>query len=576
MKDNLRDILRDIKGTDVAARMAAVERLRGLPRKNGKAVMELIEDKEGDIRVLGCRILSEMRPAGTVKVLLTKTRDTDPNVRGAACTALGKFRNSMAVAGLTEALQDKSWIAYAAACSLGEIGGKRALLHLRRLLHQKDGLKAMAACEALLKWHDPDVVNELVDMVQKCRGRKRDGFVRIILEQGGREVLERLRTVLGDKLLGHLHFLMRREYRTPVTLLLFAAEFENQEACSLILQELAKRGPDDDEYADILELFSRLHRVWRDRIETYLALLDEASILHLVRACAATGTRIKEKTLREALIGSPLETKREIVRNLTLIADPSVWLINDLLFDSDDHVRGDAAQAAAFYNMDELSSRVEELARAGFPDTRQKALRSLCRLKPGRAHALAEEFVNHGNADDKKIYLSVADAIDKETNYRLIRRLLHSKDVQVGALAAGVVGRMVGHDPRYLDLLRELLNKKRLLPETLEIIKEKRLTAFEPTLLDLLAEPHHNPWTRFEILSALAAMNDAALFDLFSAGLHDRHNLIIIASIKGLSSLGERRSVKLIRPFLEHPDPDLRHVAESAIGVLTGDNREVS
>lgn len=571
---HLQGLLQDIRGKDVGKRMAAIERLQCGPRKHVDVVMELVNDKGRDVRVLACRLLAAIKPSYAVRVLLDKTRDKDPNVREAACAALGSFRNPRAVSGLTAALRDRAWVACAAACSLGQIGGNQAFKQLVKLFSQGDSLRATAACQALLRWDDPRVAQEMVEIVRKWRKKKRERFIKIILEEGQKETLGRLKAVFGDELLGHLRSIFQGEHKAPMRLLLFTAEFGNQEACDLILDKLAKQDPDEDDYSDSLTLFASLHAVWKNRVEAYLSSSgQDQGLVHLVvKACALTGTKIRESTLLKVLSLSPLEVKREIARSLTLIAGPSAELVENLLFDTDDHIRGDAAAAAAYFNICQLAPRVEELARMGFLDTRQKALRSLGMLDRNRARDLVEEFVDHGSIDDKKVYLAAVEVIDKETNYHLIRRLLHSRETRIAALAATAMGRLIEQDPRYLDYIEQLLRRRKILPEVLEIIKVRRLKTFQSGLLGLLTEVHDHPWTRYQVLSALAAMEDEALYDVFAAELNDDHNLMRIAGIKGLARLGQKRASELIWPFVRSSDPDVCHAAKTALDALSGDD----
>jgi HEAT repeat protein len=568
----LQDLLTNIRGRDVGKRMAALERLEHNRRTHAKAAMELVNDRGRDIRVLGCQLLAAINPSCAVKLLIEKTVDRDPNVREAACSALGRFRGPRVVAALSTALRDRTWIAYAAACSLGEIGGRRALDELLRLFRVGDSLKATAACEAILRWNDPPLIHEMIEMIRKWRGKKRSRFLRILLEQGDLEVLRRLRYVFGDILLDHLDALFQDQHNSPMRLHMFAAEFANGKACDLILKELVKRDPDDDDYSEMLSLFSSLNALWKDRADTYFAQPDRGFILPLVKACVATDTRIKEPVLRRAFDQSSLDGKREIARNLPLLTEPSPEFIEILLCDSDDHIKGYGAEAAAFFHMAGLSARIEEFARSGFSDIRQKALRSLCILDHHKAKALAEHFVTLGTGDDKKVYLGAMELLDEETNYHLIRTLIHSREIKIVALAVIGMGSLVEHDPRYLDLLGLLLRRRRVLPEALEIIKSKRLKVFKPEILHLLTEVHDSPWIRYQALSALAAMEDDGLFDLFAEGLKDEHNLIKIAGMRGLASLGRERAWDLISPFLENADPALRHAARTALDTLGGND----
>lgn len=574
---NLQDILRDIRGRDVRLRMAAIEVLRKSPTKHRNTILQLANDVERDVRVLGCGLIGATKPAGAIKILLEKIQDREPSVREAACAALGNFRAPRAVTGLAEALHDEPWIAYAAACSLGEIAGKRAHQQLMNAFrHENDVLKATAACQALLQWDDAGVADEIATTVRGWHGRKRDRFLRIILEQGGKRILDRLRHVFGDDLLDHLHCFVDSECKTPLRLIRVIAEFANRQAVCLILKELAKRDPDEEDFPEILGFLSDLHAIWKDQPEEYLSAPQEGFTLPMIRACAVTCTRISESALRDIFSQSSIDTKREISRSLTLIADPSIQFVEGLLLDGDDHIRGDAAEAAAFFGMDRLSPRIEELAQTGYSDTRKKAFRSLCILDPLRAQALAEEFVLHGGGEEKKIYLSGVELMGRELNHRLIKRLLHSRENRIAAITVIVLGRLIEHDGRYLDLIGEMLRRRKALSETLEVIKENRLTSFQPELLKLLEELRDDLWARYQTLSALAAMEDQNLFDVFAAGLRHEHSLIRIASIKALSRLRRTRAAELISPFIKDGDADLRRAAQAALNTLMSGNQAPS
>jgi HEAT repeat protein len=552
--------------------MAAIETLRKSSRKNENTIVELANQPERDVRVLGCTLIGATKPAGAVKVLIERTRDGEPNVREAACAALGRFRTPQAVKGLTEALSDEPWIAYAAACSLGEIGGKQACRQLIKLLHDDDDLKATAACQALSGWDDSDVADEIVKTIGEWPNRKRERFVRIILAQGSKTLLDRLRLFLGNGLLIHLQHLIDADPRTPLRLLKVIAGFANREAVGLILKELAKRDPDEEDFPDILALLADLRSIWGDRPEAYFGSAEQGFILPMIKVCAVTCTKLNESTLDKLLSLPSIEIRRELSRSLTLIAEPPTQFVEGLLFDADDHIKGDAAEAAAFFGMDELSQRIEELARNGYTDTRKKAFRSLCILNSIRARGLAEEFVLHGNGEDKKIYLSAVELMDKELNQRLIKRLLHSREKRIAAIAVTVSGRLIEHDGGYCDLIGEMLRRKKVLPETLDVIKQNRLSVFQPRLVELLDELHNDPWTRYQALSALAVMEDRTLFDVFAIGLKDEHDLVKIASIKALARLRETRAADLISPFLTNADANLRRAAEGALDSLMSGN----
>jgi HEAT repeat protein len=556
-----------LKAPDTGTRMIALEILKAMGNHNLDAIISLLDDENEDVRVYAGEILACLKNPDAVPHLIRKTKGDADNVRNSACLALGELGDDRAVDALLEALKDDDWVTFSAIFSLGKIGSKRAIPHLMDVLKNGSEEISLAACETLIDFRDPAVLDEVIDTMREWDGKKRDSYMKVMLEKGEKDIFLRMIEKIGEELLGHLLSCVSYENKRTLPIMKMLAYFKMPSACNAVLDTLAGLDPEAEEYDEILDAFVRLKEVWERDIDSYISRGDEY-YLPIIKACGVGSVKIDEGKLLEIFRSSPVDVKREIIGNVgNIAAGDGHKIIREAISDPDGHVLGSAVSAAGALGFTELKEQIREISRSSYPDVRSKALKALIKLDMADALSLMDEFVNNGSTDDKKIFLSAASTLDNDRNFPYITKLLQDGDEGIRKAAIGVFGDFL-EDERYMNILAALLKNEEVPNEALKVVKEKKLTVFKDRLVDLFADGSKGMWTRYYALSALDAFRDHSLFDLFLKGLEDENSLIKIGSVNALSGLDDPRALLHIVPFTESEDEDVRSSAEAAIGRL--------
>jgi HEAT repeat protein len=557
--------LLDEKKTSV--RMDALDILRRTGKDYIDVVIQLLYHPNDDVRVYACEVLSTLKHPASLPYLIEKVHDHDENVRNAAVMALGEFEDDRAVDVLLEVLELEQWVAFSAVYSLEKIGKRRAVPALLNVFKNREEELSLAACEALIRFRDDKTVDEIVGFVSQLAKEREKTFIKVIIEQGDVQVFEKLAQRMGEALLHHLLDYIRTERRKSRKAVRFLVYFKHRDSAKAMLEILKDMDPDGDEYEGVLKLFMELKDVWGQNVEQYLG--NEEYMLPLVRACGGLGCKVDDEVLLGVFRSCSLETKREIMRQLSRICDGNGYrIIREAMQDSDGHVQAEAVAVAGNMALQELSQDVIRMAKNGYTDVRTKALIALLRLDRVAALDLIGSFVRNGDSEDKRVYLSVTSHLDAETNYPFLKDLIADPDGRIRQITIRVIGNFI-EEEKYLDLFRAALKSGDIPNEVLKIVGEKKLTGFKKLLMDIFADPLQTSWTRYHSLVALAGFGDASLFQIFIDSLKDKDNLIKIGGLKALSELNDKKAIPHIRPYTKSNDEDVKTAARMALGRLS-------
>jgi HEAT repeat protein len=132
-------------------------------------LMEILKDKNSELRAKAAELLGNIGDAKAVEPLLVLLRDQNPDLRETAAEALGKTRNPNAVDPLITALgHDESWrVRDKAAEALGQIKDSRAVDPLIAALNDKKWFVGQSAAEALGEIKNPRAVEPLIVVVKR-------------------------------------------------------------------------------------------------------------------------------------------------------------------------------------------------------------------------------------------------------------------------------------------------------------------------------------------------------------------------------------------------------------------------
>ncbi len=563
-REVIENIVPLLQESNTPVRMAVLDVLKKIGSVHIDSVIGMLDDENEDIRVYGCEVLAFLSDPRSIPFIAKKAQDDDPNVRNAACMALGDFDDDEAVDALLLALDDEEWIAFSAIISLGRTKSPKAVPRIMKFFREAEEELSNAACEVLLDYADDAVLDDVLDVMKGWEKGRRSAYLAIMLEKANEDIFLKLQQKIGDELYDHLLGNIRHKKEPPVEMVRMLGYFRSEETCKAVLGILGGMEPDNENYEAVLEIFSSLSDVWGGRPGEFMDS-DDARMLALVKSCAATGIKIAEDILIDRFLTSSVEVKREIVMNIPgIVEGTGCSIIKKALGDTDGHIRGFAVEAVGNLGLKDLKEDVLKILRKDFQDVRIKALRTYIRLDPAAALEVISGFVDEGSIEDKKVYLAATALIDAERNLPFIKRLLQDPDESVRRTSIGVLGRFAENE-EYVALLEKILKDAEIPHEVLKVIKDRRLKQFKDRLVRIFVSEEKGMWTRYYALSALGSFEDPDLFGIFTGGLKDVNGLITIGCIRALADLHDVRAVDYIRPFVESPNDDIRSTAEMVL-----------
>lgn len=549
---------------DTVTRMFAVDILKRIGSFNREAVFKLLKDPDEDVRIYACEILGGMKEKVAVPYLIDALQDESPNVRNLACVALGDIGDESAIDALFSALKDDEWIEFSAIQALGKIGSRKIVEPLFEIFNKGQDVVSLIACETLIDFKDKEILDRVIDKLKTWEREKRGEYIKVILEKEDEELFFAMQEKMGQELFEHLVELVKSEEKKSIKILKLISYFKAPLAAEVILDAFKGINPDNDEYYDAINLFSEMSHIWGEKAEDFFEK-EEGCIIPLIKACASQKIKVSEEVLLKKFLSSSIEVKREIIKNLTdILKGDGYKIIEEALEDPDGHIKGDALLAIGALGVTEFKDRVIEMAKKGYMDVRQKALKALITLDPVSFHEIINDFVLKGSADDKKLYLFIAPYIEKDKNYPFVRALLGDNDNTIKKGTINLIGRFLD-DKRYFELFEKLLEANNIPHEALKIIKDKKLEMFKERLVQIFLNADNEMWTRYYALLALGAFGDKNLFHIFLKGLESDENIIKLGSLKALSNLCDKRALEYITPYLTSENDDLRIAAEEIL-----------
>jgi HEAT repeat protein len=230
---------------------AAVEALVkiGLPALH--ALVQMLSDKDWQVRREAAWALGEIGDPKAVPFLIRSLRDKDKYVRRAAAWALGKIGDPQVVPALIDVLKDEDWqVREAAVSALGEIGDPKAVPFLIQVLKSepfKNGglFVSWAAANAIGKIGDPQSIQPLIDALKFDENWEvRQAVTWALGKLGNPQVASVLIQTLEDE----RSWLMRREVVEALiqigfatfSILIQALKSEKEQMCQVAVEALRK------------------------------------------------------------------------------------------------------------------------------------------------------------------------------------------------------------------------------------------------------------------------------------------------------------------------------------------------
>ncbi|GFE58556.1 HEAT repeat domain-containing protein [Geobacter sp. AOG1] len=159
-------------------RNGAMEVLVHFGRQSVPRLVELLHDKDEEVRNFSTVMLGDIASRDAVEPLIAALNDPDANVRHGAAEALGRIGDRSALLPLLKLLREDFWQQYPALAAIREMRDNRAVPYLLPLVN--DEMLGEPAIEALATIGDPRAVPSLVALLTTASSLRSAAAVRAI------------------------------------------------------------------------------------------------------------------------------------------------------------------------------------------------------------------------------------------------------------------------------------------------------------------------------------------------------------------------------------------------------------
>jgi HEAT repeat protein len=498
----------------------------------------LTSDVDAEVRMYASQALGNLKDRRAISVLTALLKDADINVRYQTIESLAKLRAVEAADALVEIAESREfYLAFAALDALKAIGESSVAPRLAPLLD--DDMLRPAAIGALAQLGDDSIVAPLVTMMD------RPGLVPIVAE-----------------------------------------------ALSILHQRYSRQFDEGDYIKDLVR-----NSITPTQAETLLTALHSTSgsALHaVVRVLGWIGGQTVITQLTR-LLGSP-ELRSEVVETFVRHGRGATTLLVEQLRADDLETRRSAVNALGrIGDPDSVPKLVEALQD---PDLTVDAAGALARIGDGRAYDALLPLLGDDRAAARRAAIGALHSIGDPRMVRDVTRMLTDRRARIRESAVRIAG-YFGY-PECSELLLQSIhdedeNVRRAAVENLPNLDEALVlpvlttairdespkirgaavqslghlesVAAVPSLLRALNDT--DPWVRYYTARALGHIRSPESIDALANTLRsDPANQVRIASADALGSIGGRRTVAFLAPFVDSEDRDLAQAALLALGVV--------
>ncbi len=501
-------------------------------------LIELTRDDDGEVRMYAAQTLGKLKDRRAIPVLMLLLDDPVVNVRYHAIEALANLRASEAAGELARiALSGDFFVAFAALDALRSIDEPTVASRLTPLL-QDENLRS-PAIGALAQLGDHSVVEPLAGLLDRPhlvavvaealatlqeRYEKQFGegqyvidlAARYITETGARNLMDALNTVAGDRL-------------------------------RVVVRVLGWIG-DDSMVADLTRLLGSL---------TLRSEVIETFVRH--------GARVT-KLLDEQLNAEDLETRRAAVAALGRIGNPSSVpaLIRAL---SDLDLTVDAAGALGRVGDRRAYEPLLELLGSDRGAVRRAAISALHSIGHPRMPDDVCRLLVDSNPHIRESGVRIAGYFGYPECETLLLQAVHDSNESVRRAAVENLSNL--GDEIVLPVLRAAVRDEssKIRAAAAQSFGSLESVVAVPDLIQAMTDS--DAWVRYYAARSLGRLRSPDSIDALAVALRsDSAMQVRIAAADALGSIGGRRTVALLAPFVNSEDQDLAREVLLALGVV--------
>jgi HEAT repeat protein len=504
------------------------------------SLIELTDDDEAEIRMQAALALGNLKDRRAIATLSKMLKDADLNVRYHAIEALGKLKASETVNALAEiAESDDFFLAFPALEAIATIGEPTVATRFVPLLHNE--ILRTGAIGALSKLGDHTVVEPLAFMMDQPR------LVSTVVEA-----------------LTTLHQRYERQFG------------EGEYIAELTAQHISKAGTENLLKALSIATGEPLRMVVR--VLGWVGAESEAVIggltsllgsptlrSEVIETLVRCGQQVTVPLCRQ-LESEELETRRAAITALGRIGDPACVpsLIGIL---RDPELTVDAAAALARIGDRRAYEPLLELLVHDRPAVRQAAVGALNSLGHPRMPHDVRRFLMEANPYMRESAVRIAGYFGYPECADLLLNCLKDPNENVRRSVIESLPNL--QDKRVLPILRLAIcdESPRIRTAAAQSLGHLEDAAAVPELVRAIKDSH--VWVRYYASRALGQIRSPESIDALADVLRDDEaTQVRVAAADALGSIGGRRAVSILAPFVNSEDRDLGRAALLALGAV--------
>ena len=515
----------------------------------------LFKDKDDDIRIFALDLIAEIRDCDYPEDIVTLlSSDPNPNVRSSAARSLGRLGYTSALPALHQALRDEEWVIISCLEALAELRDETSIEPIAQLLRQDLEMPRFAAIETLGSFGSGAASEVLLAYLPAASDSEKEAIVKSLVQAG---IV--LSVPESFDLLTNLF--TNGDWDDRLIALRGLARLNDPRSVPLIIDIAGSLDPaepgDDERLAAVREALAEF-----DANRSLIEVLDDPSIKYRGKVLAIETLACRHCTdaipaLIRLLSGNLREVRRASAWALASVDDDEATkALQDSIDDRDGHVRRAAANALGRIgdqsSFEPLWSKVQT---ERYSDVFEEMIIALLLIDQGAVFALldgmsvpAKQVIGRFSTDESTLLTLSRDA-----------------DVTVRISALSGLGNLRS-DEAFARLLEALQEDNAEVKKAAIVSLGVFNRGFE-ILLPLLEDA--DTWVRLTAVSTLATSYNSEFVEALAPLLRDAESPVVFATIDALERLGGNRAGKELESLANHPDPDIRQRAASAMEFLS-------
>lgn len=555
-----------LRSEDVTLRNLAIEIIPRIGAVSISRIVDLLNDKDPDVRKFTVDILRKVNSDEAVDPLIRALYDENVNVAVDAAEILGDIGNNRAVSHLVKCLEMNLWLKCAALRSLGKIGGEEALQTLLSVNTDEDGLVLLCTLTALNTIGDNRGLDYVLGLLEKDNPSLELVVIQTVesmLQNADSETINRVKKALPAK---RIQTLLSSNntgaVRSAISLMGIYKEKDAVQDLARLYTASNTHLFDDLEHA--------LLNIAPSRFEPFISLIEDKTEpdsvkVFVVRLLKKIGGLSSSLLQLQELKEASKELKIEIVEALASLKDK--WVINslhELLKDEDEEVRTATIKSLETFLENRSVSHLLQLSADSSKTVRSTAAKSLRR------------YDLKGRKQDIKKYLKETDSEQVCFGLEMISKdllnefkeniflLIANKNKKVSICALERASLL--DDKRAFEIIiQALLNKD---PQVrlaairgLEHYPDKNIG--EHLIHVLSSDP--DEWNRYEAVQVIGRLGLEEILGQMVTQLENSPDVVKAGIIDVIGLLGNKKYLEVVKPYAESADIIVKDAAEKTM-----------